>query len=65
MFFRFLNTEDNYTADVFTDKVRFARQGDTTGADGAKSMSFETFYEIAALVQQADPSGPLQGVAFD
>jgi hypothetical protein len=65
MFFRFLNSDDNFTADVFTDHVRIARQGDTTGATGgAQSMSFETFYQIAALVAAADPEGPLGGVDF-
>ena len=65
MFFRFINDEDNYSADVFSDHVRIARQGDTTGLGGAKSMDFATFYQIAELVQQADPTGPLADVEFD
>jgi hypothetical protein len=64
MNFQFENVPDAYRVDVFPSCVRIARAGDTTGEGGAKSMSFATFYAIAALVAAADPDGPLGDAEF-
>jgi hypothetical protein len=63
MFIQFLNDPDAYEVNVYSDHVRLSRAGDSIGTT-AKSMSFETWYQICELVKQADPEGPLANAEF-